>query len=501
MTINIDDTRVRRAMRDLIAEIEVLSADFGPQVQEAVEAARDAEISADIAERLYARILVLLRNATGVGNDEDVADEVRRLLGTADDEKPWGKVNLVERNGLKPHLVQPVPTFNNISVPMWEGYVDVSEIDLWRENHRVELQVAEFRDRNHREPEDEELLQLMFGELYLPSLDKKDPFKIRPLANSIARKGVERPPILTSDGEPKDGNRRLAAAKFVLTKDGFATDEQERARWVKVWVAPPETTPDQFEAVVVALNFEDDLKEKWPEYVKARLVVRDYRKDRDDIRGSITAAQEKRLKEKIAHQYAITVREVTRYIRMVRWADEFEDYHIAQRGMDASEVRYKADEIFQWFYEIDAGKAGDKITPDQLDDDDELKKIVYDLMFEVMDTGVQVRSLHKIVADEGAMEQLQTAHQLLEQQDKKGALELVREAVITADRKTAARKKIGFEGFLISCVDRLGGAPPDNWRSLTTKLLIDLERVFRASLGTIEAELVVRGERAVTGHD
>ncbi|MGY1635423.1 hypothetical protein ACI78V_02065 [Geodermatophilus sp. SYSU D00742] len=500
MTVHIDDTRVRRAMRELLGEIEVLSADFGPQVQEAVESARSADISAEIAERLYTRILVLLRNATGVGNDEDVAEEVHRLLGTAGDEKPWGKVNLIERNGLKPHLVVPVPTFNNTAVPMWEGYVDVGEIDLWKGNHRVELQVAEFRDRNHREPDDDELVQLMHGDLYLPSLKKKDPFNIGPLAKSIARKGVERPPILTSDGEPKDGNRRLAGAKYVCDKDGFTTDERERARWVKVWVAPPETTEDQFEAVVVALNFEDDLKEQWPEFVKARLVVRDYRKERDNVRGSFTATQEKLLKKKIADQYAISVSAVTRYLRMVQWAEDFETYHVEERGIDASEVRYKADDIFQWFYEIQAGKSADKIT-NQLDEDDDLKRTVYDLMFEVMDSGTQVRSLWKVVADEEAMEQLETAHERLEQQDRKGALELVKEAVITADRKTATRKKIGFEAFLSSCVDRLGGAPPDNWRSLSTKLLGDLERVFRASLGTIEGELIVRGERAVSGHD
>ena len=40
-----------------------------------------------------------------------------------------------------------------------------------------------------------------------------------------------------------------------------------------MWRAPKGTTEDQFEAIVVALNFEEDHKEEWPEYVKARLVV------------------------------------------------------------------------------------------------------------------------------------------------------------------------------------------------------------------------------------
>jgi hypothetical protein len=382
---------------------------------------------------------------------------------------------------------------------MWEGYVDVMTLDLWKDNHRIELEVAEFCDRHHREPNHDELLQLMQGLLSLPSLKKKDPFNIEILAKSIARKGVERPPIVTSEREPKDGNRRIAASKYVVNGKTFTAEEKERARWIRAWVAPPDTTEDQFDSIIVALNFEDDLKEKWPEFVKARLVVGEYRKARNDVRGNFTAANERDLRRRIAEQFAITTSAVTRYLRMVQWAEDFESYHVEERGREASAVRYRADDIFQWFYEIQAGKSADKITT-QLDEDEELRRIVYDLMFEVMDAGTQVRSLWKIVADPQAMKQLELAHDQLEQQDKDGALALVKEAVTTADRNTATRKKIGFESFLRNCVERLGAAPPDNWRTLDSKLLKDLERVFVASNGVIEAELVARGERAMTSH-
>lgn len=502
MTAATDDEVIRQVVLGLVEEIEILSADFNEQVRQVVEAARDAELPVDVAERLYTRIVRVLRRARGVDDGEDVADEVRRLLAASrtdhesEEQGHWGTVNLVERNGLRPHLVRPVPTFNNLPVAMWEGYADVMELGLWQGNLRVELHVAEFRDRNQgREPDDDELLHLMYGELFLPSQKKKDPFAIVPLAKSIARKGVERPPILTSDGEPKDGNRRIAASRFVLEKKDFSQEEKERARWVKVWVAPPGTTQDQFDAVVVALNFEDDLKQTWPEYVKARMVVGEYRSARDNVRGKFTASQETALKRNVADQFSITVAAVTRYLRMVQWAEDFESYHVDERHRDAAEVRYKADDIFQWFYEIQAGRDADKIT-NQLDEDDDLRRMVYDLMFDVMDAGTQVRGLWKIVADPEAMQQLQNAYERLQAQDKNGALELVKEAVITADRNTATRKKIGFESFLLSCVDRLGGAPPDNWHQLNNKLLKDLRRVFYASIGTIDAELITRGEKA-----
>ena len=487
---------IMATLRELLAEMETLSADFSPVVQEAVRDAKNHELDPVSAERIYSKILTVLRSSTGHLDERDIADEVRRLLAGPTEGKPWGSVPLVARNGLEPHLVQPVPTFNNLAVPMWEGYVDVMTLDLWKGNHRVELQLAEFREVHHREPDDDELLDLMQGGLHLPSLSKKDPFKIEILAKSIARKGVERPPIVTSEREPKDGNRRIAASKSVVNSRNFTAEEKERARWIKVWVAPPGTTDDQFEAIVVALNFEDDLKEKWPEFVKGRLVVDEYRKARNDVRGSFTPTHERALRKRIAEHFAITTNEVTRYLRMVQWSEDFESYHVDDHGRDAAAVRYRADDIFQWFYEIQAGKSADKIT-NQMDEDEDLRRIVYDLMFEVMDAGTQVRSLWKIVADPEARKQLETAHDQLERKDKIGALGLVKEAVTTADRNTATRKKIGFESFLRNCTERLGAAPPDNWRTLDSELLKDLERVFVASNGVIEAELVARGERAI----
>lgn len=495
--INTKDPRVQRALEEILQEMALLSADIGPEVAKAVDAARAEPLDTATAERIYTRILTILRDARDhAAADETVAEKVRKIIaqgGAAD--QPWGLVPLVERNGLKPHLVQPTPVFNGKEIPMWEGYVDVDAVDLWKGNHRVELQVSEFRERFGRDPEDEELLALVQGELHLPSLTKKDPFKISGLAESVARKGVERPPILTSDGEPKDGNRRLAAAKKVRWNDKLTKSERDRGQWVKVWVAPPGTTDDLFEAIVVALNFEEDYKEQWPEYVKARLVVAEYRKQRDDVVGAFTTAKDAALKRTVAEQFAIKPGAVTRYLRMVQWAEDFESYHVDEADRDPAAVRYKADEIFQWFYEIQAGREADKVI-NLLPEDDELRKTIYDLMFEVMDSGAQVRSLYKVVADPQAREHLFEAHRQLEKKDLEAALDQVKNAVTTADQNTAARKKIGFESFLRTCVDRLGTAPPDNWLTLDSALLKDLERVFLSSVGVIEGQLVARGERS-----
>lgn len=496
-------------VEDLLDRALELSKDYGEEVAAAVRVAAEQPLDAETATRLYTRILEMLRGRGRPLNDADrrrlAADVTSEVVGLVaavprpppQTSSPGGApagLNWVSRNGLTPHQVAPTPIFNTTAIPMWEGYVDVNDLRLWRENHRVELYVREFIERNRREPDPSELLLLMQGDLDdLPSLrENRDPFDIVRLARSIARKGVERPPIVTWDGEPKDGNRRISASKYILTSDDFTAEEKERARWIRVWQAPEGTTDDQFEAVVVALNFEDDNKKPWPEYVKSRLVAERYRSRRDDHPGMLTEAQKKRLREEVAKAFAITPPEVLRYLRMVQWAEDFESYHLDERGLDPARVRYKANDVFQWFYELQAGKSGTKLT-EQLEKDEDLRPVVYDLMFDVLDSGAQVRSLHNVVADPAAMKLLQQAHDEATDSRTDQALALVNEAIAEARRKSPT-KRLGFEQWLRGAVERLGTSSPDDWRKVTdTGLLAELRRVLPPAVGAIDGELVSRG--------
>ena len=42
---------------------------------------------------------------------------------------------------------------------------------------------------------------------------------------------------------------------------------------------------------------------------------------------------------------------------MVQLGGRLRDYHVEESGETPADVRYKANDIFQWFYEIDAGQA------------------------------------------------------------------------------------------------------------------------------------------------
>jgi hypothetical protein len=493
------------ALEELISEVEALCDDDGQVVREAVQLAREQPLPPADVERLFTRILTILRTAGKDMTDEErtsVAVEIRAETaalmaernvalysesGDGDDLVVHGGLTFHARYGLRPRAVLPVPTFNGQPVLLTEGYVEVSRLMLWKDNHRVQLHVQEFREVNHRDPDEHELLLLMHGALPLPSLHKDDPFKLRGLADSISRKGVERPPIVTWDGEPKDGNRRIAASLLVLSDTKYTLEQKERARWIRVWQAPEGTTPDQFEAIVVALNFEPDHKEDWPEYVKARLVVDRYRSLKEDYRGAWSQTRDLELRKRVAEQFAIEHREVKRYLEMVQWAEDFEEYQTAERGLDPARVRYKANDIFQWFYEIQAGRGQDKLTA-RIQQDDTLRMIVYDLMYDVLDSGAQLRNLHKVVVDDAALDLLRKAH---DEHKAERAVAFV-DAAIAEALKNSPTRRLGFDQFLRTAVDRLGSAPPEQWRDIDVTLLNDLRRVFHASIGAIEGALAVR---------
>lgn len=520
----IDETRAIE-LRRLVDDMFEVADTLGTDIADAVRLAAQYPLPEERARRLYAKVLVVLRTAGQDLDDEarrrvvaDVDAQVQRYVSStvrpgvdgtdpADDDEAEDEdgdpIELIDYNGLRPHQVVPVPEFNGKRIPVLEGYVDVMDLNLWKWNHRVELAVAEFSDRYGRYPDDTELLGIIQGDVILPSLTKRDPFQIVPLARSVARKGVERPPIVTWTGVPKDGNRRIAAARYVVEHpEEFNEEERARARWIRVWRCPLGTTKDQIEAVVVALNFEPELKVPWPEYIKARLVSDKYEAEKSGI-GRMTQATTKRIRESVARHFAIKPAEVARYLKMVDWANDFEQYHVEEKGRDEADVRYKANDIFQWFYEIDAGRGNEKLTR-RLDTDDDLKEVVYDLMFDVLDSGAQVRTLHKVVADDDALAFLTKAHDTFTQapredvealeEAREKALELVNDAIEEAKRKSTQlrRTRLSFDSWLRTAVDKFGGTPPDYWHNLDTGLLTDLQRVLTSALGTIDGELKSR---------
>src|SRR5579862_4564446 len=135
------------AVRELVEQALTLAAEYGNEVEAAVRAAADEPLDSVRADRLYRRLLGILR---GVDSAELSVEDRAALVSEIDDEvkhivnsvnrptapattpvAPPTKIEFVEKNGLQPHAVRPVPFYNGASVPMEEGYVDVEELTLW----------------------------------------------------------------------------------------------------------------------------------------------------------------------------------------------------------------------------------------------------------------------------------------------------------------------------------------------------------------------------------
>ncbi len=493
--------QVQAAIRAILDRAIEVASSHGSEIEDEVRAAAKAPLDEASAQRLYERVLTVLAGLDGQDLSDDernvaraaIRREAAEIAATAPRWSPEkGGVVLVERNGLPVRDVTPTPQFNGVVVPMKEGYVDVLTLDPWDENQRVTLHVADFAARNHREPDRKELLGILQGTVKLQS-GTADPFNLKSLAGSIARKGVERPPIITHEGVPRDGNRRIAASRYVVESGEFSAEEVERARWIRVWRTLPNTTDDQLDAVVLSLNFEEDYKEKWPEYVKAKLVADDFR-SRLELLGQLpTTAKERTIRAEVAKKFAIKAQEVTRYLRMVQWAEDFTDYHV-QSGKAESDVQYRTNTAFQWFYELDAGPTGSKVT-ERFEQDPDLRGIIYDLMFdETFESGAQVRAMYQVANDDEAYRQLVRAHQISDLQ-RAEAKELITDAINGARERVRAAKAIALDQYALGIIKRLGSTPANSWETLDTDLLSKLRGTLIAALGAVDGVLSIRGER------
>lgn len=253
---------IEAAIRAILARAIGVASGYGPEIEAEVREAAKVPLDMASAQRLYERVLAVLAALDGqpLTKEQRVeaqaaiqreAAEIAASVPRPDPERKAPMVVLVEKHGLRVRDVTPVPQFNGVVVPMKEGYVDVLTLNPWDENQRVILHVADFQARFHRQPDRQELLGILQGTVKLQS-GTADPFNLKPLAGSIARKGVERPPIITHDGVPHDGNRRIAASRYVVESGEFSAEEVERARWIRVWQTLPDTTDDQLDAVVLS---------------------------------------------------------------------------------------------------------------------------------------------------------------------------------------------------------------------------------------------------------
>lgn len=406
----------------LFERARIISADLAQEVEDVFAGVDVPKLAAVDATALLERVVDVVRSRqrelgqTPLGEQqvEALMSQVRAARATMG-QQPNARTNrrapFQEHNGIKTQPVKPVPVFHTREVPVNQGYVRTRDLDLWDSNERIEIHLQQFQRKHGRKPNPEELLEIMFSRLKLEGVTENDQFAIPALARSIATNGLRKPPILSSDGRLLDGNRRLAACYFILMHDGFTTEQKKRVEYILVWQLTEHSTPDDEDAVIVSLNFEDDHKQAWPEYVKARKVFDEYESALHLEGGRVPADRQRELKREVSMKFALgaDLTTVNRYIKMVQMAKEFEDHHIVDRQRDRFEVQHKAAEKFQYFDELSKGSGPGGVSW-CLGQSEPFKHLVFELLYtDKFVKWSQIRDLRLIYENEEAQSLLRKA--------------------------------------------------------------------------------------------
>ena len=178
-------------------------------------------------------------------------------------------------NEPKPRLIQ--RRYFGRMIPMWEGIAKTSDIKGWAENPRITLARNKWHREFGREPDQDEIYEIMKS--------NEMEIKLKMLRDDIIRNGLREPVVLTHEGRLLDGNRRFFAIRFALDTPKIDHARRQDLEKVKVFVLAEDATQEAQKHILVQENFAPSLKKEWPDYVKA-LQIRDARDSglsRDEI--------------------------------------------------------------------------------------------------------------------------------------------------------------------------------------------------------------------------
>ena len=453
-------TQVVRAARRLAKE-------SSHDVDEILELSKEEPLDAARALDLLQRIIVLLRESAAKRKDtaviKNLEGDIDALVGNimtarqqATRRTKQSKLSLVTHNGVEPSPVLPRPVFHRREVNMMAGWVKLSDLALWGDNLRLEIHLAQWGKKTGRKPTPEELRDIMLGKAGLEGAPNKDEFQITELARSIAVNGVRRPPILDMDGTLLDGNRRVTACYYILHSDEFTPEQKKRVEYIFVWQLTEFSSPDEREAVIVSLNFEDDCKIQWPQYVRARKVYEEWQA-MCLLEPRAPATRQAQMKRELSEKFALgpNTATVNRYLKMVQWANDFEEYHVG-KNRDPYEVKHGANKYFEYFDELSKGTKPGGVAY-TLEQDETFKHLVFDLLLEgKFRNWAAIRHLNSAADNQTARGILIKAR---DTKDEDEAQDKVDDAIAIAKQDKAEARELGADDRIERFVNFLEALP------------------------------------------
>lgn len=420
---------------------------------------------------------------------------------------------LGSHNGISKRPVKPSPVFQGREIPMDEGFVRTRDVSLWVDNERLDIHVRQFRETHGRAPNPEEVFKLLTGKEVLPGVDRADEFKVLALADSIATHGVRVAPILSSGGVLLDGNRRVAASLIILNDDSGRYSDEMKRRVEYIWARQltDHTTEEDERVVVVSLNFEPELKEQWPKYVRAKKVYEDWCDILERESTPPRGARLKELKRELALQYGIETSEADKLIKLMQTADEFKEYHVAEREKEPYEAEHRAKKYFEYFDELSKGVSKEGGVKWCLDQDQVFRDLVFDLLYEGKFANWRlIRDLRFAFQDDEAKERLRSALAVTVPPNDREALKAVQQqvedALTVARSKLAANRAIGANTRIKGFSDWVTKVPLETLmdpRSVETPTLDKYLDAIDKTKPLVKAALEFRrkGERGEGGDD
>ncbi|MGH9892382.1 MAG: hypothetical protein ACREA0_10435, partial [bacterium] len=257
----------------------------------------------------------------------------------------------------------------------------------------------------------------------------------------------------------------------------FTSEDKKRAEFIFTWQLTPHATDDDRRRVIVSLNFESDFKKEWPEYIKARKIYEEWEAMLALEPQKPGARRQAEMKRELSKKYALgpDTSIVNRYLKMVSWANEFEDHHINVRARDAFAVKHAANRYFQYFDELGKGEKAGGVAW-SLNQDDHFKQVVFDLLLDgKFENWRQIRALKQVFESDEARDVLARAHR---EEDVETAQEHVENAITIANMKSAQQRSLGADLRIETFTKWLEEIPPRTLRDAVKPR--NLDRLLRA---------------------
>jgi len=300
--------------------------------------------------------------------------------------------------------------FHGKEVTVWQGFVHISDIEGYVENLRLKFYLNRWRaerDHNTLRPTTEQIYKIMIRADDEEPGERKKPFHVRRLAESIARNGIQEPVVVFFDGNGRaelwDGNRRFFAAMHIMNEPDLE-QYKDQARWIPTFVVTPTGSAEEDQrtkhSILTELNFVEKDHIPWPAYVKAEQLAHAFEKLTQDDPGDPTVSR--MAKEHLAREYGLKGwRQADRWIKMYNLAMDFKEYHEEEHSRDPVTVDLNIQERFEYFDELSKPGVWGALKNDP-EARDEVFCWLWDEKFKAF---ADVRSVPKILADPVARRQ------------------------------------------------------------------------------------------------